>query len=102
MKSKLKGWLKYLPLYNIIQIVKDIKSDDIFNFLKWIFIIFSPLIVISIVVNFMILTGSFIMWELPDSLYIPFYGNNEQHVFDRFLILLGFIILFFYKKDVEI
>ncbi len=99
MKGMLKLWGNSLiePFKNVYKILTDKYFWD------WvigaIMIILSPLIVFYGVIYLFLIVGSFIFWNLPKSIPIPFYNPLFGFGSDRFLILIGVIVFIVLKLE---
>lgn len=58
-------------------------------------LLFSPIILITLTFNFLLLVTSFVFWHFPDSWYLPFVTGGEiQSIFDRVFLLFGIFLMF--------
>ena len=62
-------------------------------------IIFYPLILVTILFNIVLLVATFVYFEFPNRWYIPFMGGYIQTMFDRFIIVVGIVVMFLDKDD---
>lgn len=89
---------------NIINIVKAIiPYEALLTLIRFIwrketlsaiFTIFLPMLVIYVISYMFLGVMSFVFWKFPAHIPIPFYHGLIGLMFDRVLIVLGFILLF--------
>ena len=85
---KLKDILPFSTILNTL------KNKKLWNKLL---VIIYPLISVTIILNVILVIMGFVFFEVPDNWYIPFMGGKVQGVFDRIIIVIGIVLMFFDK-----
>ena len=97
-ENKLKSIFLSLSPVTVIMWLKDAEIKYWKEFGKTILSIIAPLLIIFLMINTLLLIGTFVIWRWPDHFYLPFYGGKIQSTFDRLMLLVGVVIAVF-KKD---
>ena len=92
MKDNITNIVKaIIPYETLLTMIRFIWRKEILNA---IFVIFLPMIVVYFFSYLFLGVMSFVFWKAPANIPIPFYHGLIGLMFDRVLIVLGFILLF--------
>ena len=96
MKNLLK---KIIQSFVIVSVIAALFNAPWKKIGKFLLILATPLIVLTVITNGGIVFYSFIVWKEPHSWYFPFTHSGFQMEIDRFFVLLGVILMFILNNN---
>lgn len=92
--NKIKKILSYIGIFSVLLRIYEMLT------LSWketgitISLLFGPIVIVSVLFNLLLLSSSFLIWDLPNNWYLPFIsGGSVQRIFDRLLLLTGILLV---------
>ena len=92
--NKIKKILGYIGIFSVFSNIYEMFAGNWREMRITMSLLFGPIIIVTVLFNILLLGSSFLIWDLPDSWYLPFVtGGSIQRIFDRLLLLMGILLI---------